>query len=101
MFLTVTLALLALLFLAGAVYAYRLPPTLENRVKALAAMLIALALGVTTPVIMPGARISEARAQAEIERLRLDAQVSQVKALSDALGSPAAYIEYLKATRDE
>lgn len=101
MLLTITIALLAILFLAGAVHAYRMTPTLENRIKSLASMLIAIALFVTAAVIMPGAIEREAAAQASRDRVKLAAQVEQITALSAVLGGPAGYIEYLKATKSD
>lgn len=99
MILIMVLSALAILLLCGSAHYFRRAPTLQNRLTAAGLAVAAVVMAVTTAAMQPGAMVTDARSQAEAEKIRVDAQVAEVNALSGLLGGPQGYIEYLKAIR--
>lgn len=98
---TLTLAAVAVLFLVFSALCFRAKATLERRLSAVAMMFVAVGLAIAAPILMPDAIRREASAAAEAEQLKLAAEVARVRALSEALGGPQAYLEYLTVTKQE
>lgn len=95
----VVMAFLVPLALAGAFRAFKLAPTTRNRVAAVALLVTALAFALVSALLVPGARMLDTQAEADRAKVRLGARLAEVRELSDALGGPQVYIEYLKASQ--
>jgi hypothetical protein len=95
------MALLAPVALLGAFRAFKLSPTAHNRISAVALLLTAFAFALVSAILVPGARMRDTQAEADRAQVRLDARLAEVRGLSEALGGPQAYIEYLKATKPD
>lgn len=98
MILIVTLVILAVALLAAAWLLYRQPPTLPSRLRAVGASVAGITLLLLAAYMEPGARAREIAQEAQTQKTQLDAELSRVRALSEALGGPQAFVEYLKAT---
>lgn len=99
MILIITLALLGALVLAFAWHQFRQPPTMTHRVRAAIALALGFAIIIGAAASAPGARLRDAAVAGQTDQARLTAELARVKALSEALGGPKGYIEYLKATK--
>ena len=95
----VIMAFLAPLAAFGAFRAFKLTPTTRNRSVAVLLLFVAYAFGLSVSLLLPGAYMRDAQDLAERDQVRLDARLNEVREMSQALGGPQAYIEYLKATK--
>lgn len=95
------IALMAPLALLGAYRANKLKPTTRNRVLVVSMLLTAFAVVLAAAQLVPDALMLDTNAEAQRAQVRLDARLAEVRELSQVLGGPQAYIEYLKATKGE
>ncbi len=93
-------AIVLALALSGLAYVARLHPVLALRrgIQASAAITAVIAL-VAGLVLMPASQSWQASLRVSALEAQTDAELSRATRMIKVLGSPAAYIEYLKATK--
>lgn len=101
MILILTLALLGAMLLAFSWHQFRQPPNLPERLRAAGALVLGCTLIISAAYSAPGARLRDAAVAGQTDQARLNAELVRVRALSEALGGPQGYIEYLKATKGD
>lgn len=92
---------LALVAPVAALVAFRYfkrPATTRNGVTARCAAVTAFLVLFVSASLLPGARMRDAQAAVARADLALASRLSEVQQMSEVLGGPQAYIEYLKAT---
>lgn len=94
------LAVFGVLALLSAWHCYKKPATLESRLSAIGLLIVGVSFLNAAPLIEPWATARTAEAEARAAQIQLDARVNEIKALSEQLGGPQGYIEYLKARRE-
>lgn len=98
---TMMVLVLALVAPVASMVAFRYfkrPATTRNGVTARCAAVTAFLVLMVSASLLPGARMRDAQAAVDRADLALASRLSEVRQMSEALGGPQAYIEYLKAT---
>lgn len=98
---TMMVLVLALVAPVAALVAFRYfkrPATTRNGVTARCAAVTAFLVLMVSASLLPGARMRDAQTAVHRADLALASRLSEVRQMSEVLGGPQPYIEYLKAT---
>lgn len=95
---TMMVLVLALVAALVAFRYFKRPATTRSGVTARCAAVTAFLVLMVSASLLPGARMRDAQAAVDRADLALASRLSEGRQMSEVLGGPQAYIEYLKAT---